>query len=227
LTGITDGVRLAAARLWAPVGALVLGLAVLFVVLAGAVERHASRAAAADHTLTGAVFGFVLPLIAFATLERATLRQRLDTATNPLARHGISRRRLALGLLAASAFCLAVAGCLLAAIGVLAARGGEPGWARDLLTSAWIGALAGAAYAAWFLLASTFGRRGGGRPAALALDWVLGSTSSFVAAPWPRGHVRNLLGAAPVLDMSQRAALLTLLALGTIYAALAVRRVRA
>jgi hypothetical protein len=219
--------RLAAARFWAPVGGLVLALSLVFVALAGAIERNASRAAAADHTLTGAVFGIVLPLIAFAALERATLRERLDTATDVLARHGISRRALALGLLATSALCLAVAGCLLAVIGVLAARAGEPGWARDLLTSAWIGAVAGAVYAAWFLLASTFGRRGGGRPAALALDWVLGAASSVVAAPWPRGHVRNLLGAAPVLEMSQPAALLALVVLGTIYAVLAVRRVRA
>jgi len=146
---------------------------------------------------------------------------------NALARYGVSRRHLAVGVLAASVLSLAAVGCLLAAIGVLATSVGEPGWMRDLLTSAWIGALAGGAYAAWFLLASTFGRRGGGRPAALALDWVLGSTSSFAAAPWPRGHVRNLLGSTPVLDMSQSAALLALLALGTIYALLAVRRMRA
>jgi hypothetical protein len=227
LTAIANGMRLARTRLFVPAGLFVLGLGALLVLVTSGLERGASRTVAADRTLTGAVFGIVLPLIAFATLERVTLRERLDTATNGIARYGFSRRGLALGLLATSSFVLAGAGCVLSALAVLATRTGEPGWQRDLLTSAWIGAIAGAAYAAWFLLASTFGKRGGGRPIALALDWVFGSMSSWIAAPWPRGHIRNLLGSTPVANMSQAAALLTLLALGTIYAVLALRRLRA
>jgi len=61
-------------------------------------------------------------------------------------------------------------------------------------TGAWIGALAGAAYVAWFGVGSLFGKRGGGRSVALVLDAVLGSTSTVAALPWPRAHVRSLLG---------------------------------
>jgi hypothetical protein len=41
----------------------------------------------------------------------------------------------------------------------------------------------------------------------------LGSGTGFLALPWPRGHARNLLGFAPVLELSQASAALALLLL--------------
>ena len=55
-------------------------------------------------------------------------------------------------------------------------------------------------YALYFGAASLLGKRGGGRKWALIIDFVLGAGSSALAAPWPRGHVRNLLGGEPVVD---------------------------
>jgi hypothetical protein len=218
------GARLALFRLTTPMAALVLALGASFVILVAVLERRASLSLAADRTLSGAVFGLVLPLLAFATLERATGRVRLAVATNSLARFGFSRRRVAFGMLAASAVVVGVASALLAALAVIAARGSSSATLPDVLTSAWIGMLGGVAYTAWFLLASTFGARGGGRAVALFVDWILGSTTSWLAVPWPRGHLRNLLGSAPVLDMSQSAALIALACLSMIYATVALFR---
>jgi len=83
---------------------------------------------------------------------------------------------------------------------------------RDLASSSWIAALSGVAYAAWFSLASLIGPQGR-RGLAWLIDFVLGSGASLFAAPVPRGHVRNLLGGQPVLDLTQPASALALLAL--------------
>jgi hypothetical protein len=79
----------------------------------------------------------------------------------------------------------------------------DPALLSDLGASATVGAFAGASYACWFFLGSRFGGRGRGRTAFFLLDWVIGSSTSALALPLPRGHVRNLLGGAPVMDLSQ------------------------
>jgi len=69
----------------------------------------------------------------------------------------------------------------------------------------------GVAYVSLFSLGSCLGARG--RFVFLVADWLLGSGSSLLAAPWPRAHLRNLLGLEPVAGMSQGASTVALLIL--------------
>jgi hypothetical protein len=104
-------------------------------------------------------------------------------------------------------------GCLV----VLVARGpADPGLLNDVLATSWIGVLSGAAYVTALVGVSAFGRRGSGRAWFLAADFLLGAGSSFLALPWPKAHIRNLLGGVPVLDLSQAAGAVALL--GTSFA---------
>ena len=110
---------------------------------------------------------------------------------------------------------VAVVSALLSALAVLVASVGEVAEIRmDALTSGWIGALGGAAYVAWFSLGSMWGKAGRGRLFLLAVDWVLGATTSAVAVPWPRAHLRSLLGGDLVVGLPawQSSALLVVLA---------------
>ena len=219
------GAAVAAARLKKPAAAVGPTLALLFVIVAALLERQVSPSRASDHALAGAVFGLALPLLACSTMSWVTGRARLDAALVQLARHGGNRRLGAFGLLAATALWMAPVGALLAGVAILITRGpGDPWFAGDLLTSAWLGGLGGVAYACWFALGSMFGSAGGGRTFALLVDWILGSGATALAVPWPRGHLRNLLGAEPVMAMPQWSALAALAGLAVVYAALAVWR---
>jgi len=201
--------RLVAENAWLPALLALFGTAV-----AALLERKFAPFGAADRALSGAGLGVALPLLAYALLDAGLGNQRLRRCLEPIARHGGDVRAAGAGALAAFCVVLAFAGALLAAVAVLAARSmGDPMLGRDLAASVWIGALAGAAYAGWFALGSTFGQRGGGRKWVLALDFVLGATSGVLALPWPRAHVRNLLGGAPPFDLGQGAASLGLLAM--------------
>jgi hypothetical protein len=95
----------------------------------------------------------------------------------------------------------------------------------DAFTSGWIGALGGAVYAVWFSLGSLFGKAGNGRSVALALDWVLGSATSAIAVPWPRAHLRSLLGGELVLGLPEYQSTVALYALGFTYLAIVAVRV--
>jgi hypothetical protein len=202
----------------------VVGAAVL-VVLGALLERRASSLTAADRTLVGIVFAVVVPLLAWGALVRVTSARRLEDSVRELARHGADRRQASAGIVLSAATAVALASAVLAELAVFVTRfPADPRLAADLITGAWIGLLSGAAYAGWFAFGSTFGRSGWGRGGALVLDWLLGAGVGLVALPWPRAHVRNLLGAEPVLSMPQWSATAALVVLGLIYAALAVMR---
>ena len=94
----------------------------------------------------------------------------------------------------------------------------------DLRASVGIALIAGAVYALYFGAASLLGKRGTGRKWALIIDFVLGAGSSALAAPWPRGHVRNLLGGEPVVDLSQASAWFVLGAIGVVCVTLSVAK---
>ncbi|MDP9152364.1 MAG: hypothetical protein M3O36_20755, partial [Myxococcota bacterium] len=96
--------------------------------------------------------------------------------------------------------------------------------APDALASAYAGALGGAAYAGWFFMGASFGKRGGGRPMLLVLDWVLGASGGFAALITPRAHLRNVLGGAAPLAMSGQASSASLVAIAVACALLAVSR---
>ena len=180
-----------------------------------------SGASAADDALQAGVFGLALPFAAYLTAEAVLQSKNLDQAARSVARYGVSGRLAGLGLVLAIAAVLIGAALLGSAAALTAAypaHDSEFFW--DLFRSLPIAATAGAAYAGWYALASCFGARGGGRKWLLGLDWILGASDGFLAAPWPRGHVRNLLGGSPVLELSQTGAFGVLL-LGTSLAVLA------
>jgi hypothetical protein len=219
------GARLALRRLYRPRVAVSVVVALVVVALGAMLERRISLSRASDHALTGVAFGLALPLLAYALLSEVTGGARLDRSLWELGRWGASRRTSALGLLAATGVWLGGCGAVLACAAVLIGRAAVgPGLARDLYTSGWIGLLGGFAYAWVFGCAASFGSKGGGRVVALLADWVLGSGATALAVPWPRGHLRNLLGAEPILHMSQGAALVAVVLLTVAAAGMALVR---
>jgi hypothetical protein len=188
------------------------------------VLRRRGASHGADDVLVEAFGALVLPLLAY-TLAGATLGARSVTgSTAPLVAFGASRAQAAAVTVGVGMAASALAGALVAvAVAVTAHGSADPPATHDALVSGYVGALGGAAYGAWFLLGAGFGRRGGGRLAALLVDWLLGAGGGVTALLSPRAHVRNLLGGAPPMDLSERAsaAALAVLALACALGAVA------
>jgi hypothetical protein len=227
VSALALGMRLGTLRLASSASLVAVGVAVAVVALGSLLERLGAGSLATDRALVGIVFGIAVPVLAWGVLGRATAGRRLDESVRELARHGADRRWATAGIVIASAAAAAIGAALLAGLAIVATRfPADPRLASDLWTTAWIGLASGGCYAAWFALASTLGSSGGGRGWALVLDWLLGAGTGLLAVPWPRGHVKNLLGAEPVLEMPQWAAMLALGCLGLLYATVALARVR-
>ncbi len=210
---VRAGIDMARERLAQRATLVATGLAFSFELGVALLERAQGASGAADRALTGGAFGIALPLFCYFLVGRACGGASLREALLPLARHGMDRRALTLGLSLPAALMAAAFAALSGLAVVLLTRGlGDPSaTAGDALTSIWIGIVSGPAYVAAFVGASALGRRGQGRGWLLAADFLLGAGDSFLAFPWPKGHVRNLLGGAAVLELSQSAALLALL----------------
>jgi hypothetical protein len=200
---------------------LVWGLAAMV----ATAEKRSSLFGAAERALEGQLFGFIVPLTLFWLSTRILLPERLDTSTAPLARFGLSRRAVALGIVTASMVAGAAVVAIAAALTAFFAHDpSAPPVALDLLTSSWIGALTAFAYAALFAFGATFGARGGGRFWALGLDFALGSTSTVVALFTPRAHAHNLLGGEPPVLLSQPTSAALLVAITATFTWLALTR---
>ena len=224
MSSFSAGALLAWSRIRDRTTLVLLLCGVVCTALVALVERNSEPYYASDRALVGGAFGLILPLVAYLLLERATLGRRLDQSLDELARHGADRRALGLGLVATAAASLAGFALLIAALSVWLSRGArDPLLGHDLLSTLWIAALAGAAYAAWFSLASLYGKRGR-RGVAWLGDFLLGSGASMLAAPFPRGHVRNLLGGQPVLDLAQLTSAAVLVTLIILYLSLGAAR---
>ena len=227
MNGFGLGVLLARERLRGYGGPFVLLLSCGAVYALGVVERRRDAASAADTVLTGAVFGVALPILAYLLMDRVCAGQQLSRSVDVIARHGSDRRAVVLGLLLGSALCTALAAALLTSAALLGARApGSSAFVHDLRISVGISLLAGEVYALWFGVASLFGKRGGGRKCALLVDFLLGASSSLLAVPLPRGHVRNLLGGTPVNHFSQSSAWLALGVIGVMSLTLSALRTR-
>jgi len=212
-------------RLSRPNVVVTLALALTFALVAALLERQ-GELGAADRSLTGVSFGLVLPVGLYFLTTRATRNQNLERTFWELARQGADRRQLALGQTALLVSWGIALGTLLGFITVLTARGPwDATLPFDLWASSGVGAFAGAAYACGFTLGSSFGRGGGGRMAFLLLDWVLGRSGSTLALPFPRAHIKNLLGASAPLDLSQGASGAALLGFIFLCLALAIYRI--
>jgi hypothetical protein len=193
----------------------------------GAVARRQGYVHGADHVLVDIVGALALPLLAFAVVRAVLGSGSLRVSTAPAVAFGGHPARAAAATIAVAAVTCAVAGSLVAAAVALLAHGvSDPPPLRDAAASAFAGGLGGLAYATWFSLGATFGRRGGGRAVFLLADWILGATGGAGALVTPRAHLRNLLGGAPPMDLSQRASVAALLALALVCTLVAVRRSR-
>jgi hypothetical protein len=181
----------------------------------------------ADHALIELYGAVAVPLVTYILVGAAVASQSLRGSTSPLVSFGAAPLRAALATLAVAVVLSGAASAVLGAAVALVAHGhSDPPLLRDAFVSAYAGALGGAAYAAWFGLGSSFGKRGGGRSIFLALDWILGASSGAGAVVTPRAHLRNLLGGVPPMGLSQRASGAALLGLALLFTLLALRRSR-
>ncbi|MGC4091920.1 MAG: hypothetical protein QM756_29365 [Polyangiaceae bacterium] len=224
MSSFRQGLFGALRALASPEGALPLALGLLCCALSAWLERNFVEPNALDRALWRDSFGLWLPLCAFAVVKRVSGGARLEAATRGTARHAGRRRATLMGACAAILAVLACAGLCFALATVLVARpDGQRGLLNELLLSGWIGAFAGVAYGAWLSFASGFGRRGR-RLTFLGLDLIFGSSVGAWALPFPRAHIRNLLGGAPPLGLPQLASTgLILAAIALILAVTAVR----
>lgn len=225
MNGVLVGLALARERLRGASGLLALGLSCVTLFAVGVLERQSDVVSAPDDVLGGAVFGVALPLFAYLVSERACDGARLDRSVDCVARYGENRRAALLGVLLASALCCAVSGALLTVSALLGAHASHSATLlNDLRASVGIALIAGVVYALYFGAASLIGKRAVGRKWALVIDWLFGAGGSALAAPWPRGHVRNLLGGSPVLELTQASAWLALALIGVACATWSVTR---
>jgi hypothetical protein len=209
------------------------GASLLLLAVGGLLEGQTiGTAASAERVqlrlLQGLVFGLVLPLTVFAVSGR--LGGRLpELMASAWARYGGDRRKYALGRQALAA---ALPGAITASAGVLAIGLGSavsaPGVAlpvsvANLFTVIWIALLGGLSYGACFGLVQSYAGRTGGT-LFLVADWVFGSGTSSLAMPWPRGHLRALIGGAAPLALSPRDAALSLFVIALAATALYARR---
>ena len=202
--GVVLGCRLGWSRL-APFRILTLAILALAVALAvAAVERAAGPLHAPSRTLS-AISGVIIPLLAVGMVAQASGGDRLEAGAWSVARYGFSRGEVALGTLVVPALLTILLGVVLAALGLVASYGARPGLGRDLAVTLPNAALGSWAYFGFIALGATFLRRGHGRWLAFALDLVFGATRGAFAVPFPRGHLRSLLGGEAVLDLSQEA----------------------
>jgi hypothetical protein len=202
----------------------------LCVVVAGLLERPSGYAISGHREpslLEAATFGIVLPLASYALCARlGTTREAL--MSEHWARHGSSRRRYALGRIAFTAAlgaALTISSAVLAfalsrVVLIPAPAGGIAGLAAIIA----VAALGAVGYAAGFSLAQLVGGIWG-RTLFLALDWALGSSAGVAALPWPRAHLRSLLGGPAVLGMSAAQAAQFLVCLALVSALVYARRV--
>jgi hypothetical protein len=199
---------------------VLLGAGILAALLFALLERRSAPAFAFDRALLGSAFGLLLPLGCFV-ICRALFRTGIEPALADFAAMGVDRRRPLFGRGGA----LIVSGSVLAlplALGVLVVAGPTSSWTRELGAVAWVAAFAGVAYAALMLAGVSLGRHGPW--SLLLLDWLLGGGSGWLALPWPRGHVRGLLGGAGILDLGQGSSALVLLGLAATCVAVSFAR---
>ncbi|MFO0755157.1 MAG: hypothetical protein U0359_01595 [Byssovorax sp.] len=202
LAGLRAGASIAIARLRRRGAALTARHGAALVIVGAQIELRAGTSGAVDRALTGA-FRLVIPLVVLLISAEAAGRGNLREGLWPLARYGVSRRDLALGVVAVNLGAAAILAAALAALAVLVAHGpSAPPLLADAAVSAWIGALAGMAHAATFALGGAFGKRGWARLVPFFAHFMLAGSTSFAAALLPGAHAQSLLGGAAPLHLS-------------------------
>ncbi len=180
----------------------------------------------ADHVLIETYGGLVLPVLAYVVVGAVFGARSISDSTRALVALGAGSSTAALAAVAVAVSACTLGGAALAAAVAVVAHGtADPPIALDAVTSAYAGALGGAAYAAWLALGTALGRRGGGRATLLVVDWVLGAGSGATAAITPRAHLRNLLGGTPPINFSESSSACALVILTIVCGLLATQRV--
>jgi hypothetical protein len=183
--------------------------------------------ASTDRVLLGLFAPLALPLIALSVLTATTGPAGLRASTLALQSFGASGLRASLATLAvAAASAGALAALLGASVAMIAHGADDPPLLRDVITTAWVGALGAAAYVPFFGVGATFGARGGGRGMMLVFSWLLADAGTFGVALSPHAQVRSLLGGRAAATFSQRASVLDLVVLGLVCALFAAWRCR-
>lgn len=223
--GLVHGVLLGGERLRRR-GVFVAGATVVVAAMTALVERRLGPIGALDRSL-GITAAWILPL-AIAALVTAVfgLRRPRDLAWS-VARWGAPRAAVTAGVIAVLSLASAALAAVSGALVVLVAHSTESADAplgADVVVTAGVSALVGWAYAAALSFGATFGRRGGGRAIALALDFVLGGMG-VVGYLLPRLHGLRLLG-LDAASGSQRASSVALVAIAVGWTALATIRSR-
>ena len=156
----------------------------------------------ADHVLRGSFGLVVLPLLSYGVVAGALGGSGLKASVRPLVLLGAKAHRVAGAAVAVSCvFSALICAGLGALVTLLAHRTGDPPVIADVLATAGISALGGAAYAAYLCAGSAIGN-GTMRGLFLAMDWLMGSGGGFGSMFVPRGHVTSLLGGVHAFEMS-------------------------
>lgn len=199
----------------------VLGLWVAFV------ARGQGSAHGADRALLDAYAVLVLPVLSYVAVGATLGARSMGTAVAPLVAFGASPWRAAAAAIAVAALTSAcLTGGLAAVIAAVAHGAADAPRLKDAIASAYAGGLGGVAYACWFALGASLGRRGGGRTLLLFVDWAAGESEGATAVLSPRGHVRNLLGGSPPLGLTERTSAFWLVVIAAVCAAGAARLAR-
>ncbi|MCU0694237.1 MAG: hypothetical protein MUF54_22840 [Polyangiaceae bacterium] len=221
------GARLALRRLRATAVIGIAAAAVGFGTIAAYAERKSGIGDAAGRALQGPAFGLAVPLGTFALVSVALARTRLDDAVATVALLGAHRRPAVLGSLAATCVVGALLALCTSVVVTLVAKGAMNAlFLVEAVSAGCIAALTAVSYVFFYGAAASYGKRGGGRYIWLLTDLVLGPLTGVTAVVFPRAHALNLLGADPVLNLSQPASTVALFVLAAAFAALAALRTR-
>ena len=201
---IRSGFSLGVSRLARRSTGLLVLLGAALAVTGALIERRVTPVESTDRALE-ATFAFLVPLVTFALVAQLTGRIHLADRAYRVARFGVARRDVALGLVGAGvAFSIAASAGMALFTVLVAGEGSVAQQATEVFTTSGIAALSAAAYAAWFSFGATFWSRGSGRFVPLALDFALRGSAGALAFSLPRAHVDNLLGVVASIDVSPR-----------------------
>lgn len=171
--------------------------------------------------------GAILPLVVLSVSSGALGGAELRKSIAPFVAFGARPLRVLSGLLfVACTASMLVAAAVAFGTALLAHDPQGLPLARELSAFSTAAALGAAVYAPLFVFGASFGPRGAGSFALLAVDFFLGEGTGAGALLVPRAHVRNLLGGAPPLDLPQLASAGVLLVLGLFYVGLCAARSR-
>lgn len=230
MSSLQAGLVMGLSKLRSRAALITIVLAFVGTIVLSLLERSFAAPGAADRVV-GTTFRLILPLTLFALSGAAVGLRNLRDDAWALARFGHARALVVLGHTAALALVSALVAVALVVLGIAITRvgvasvAGAPSLAADLLTTSWIAALAGLAYASWFSLGATLGRLGGGRAFVLTADFFIGPLGAL-GFLFPKGAVYNLAGLTPPAPIDQPTASVLLAALTIVVTGLLALRSR-